>query len=147
METEERILECLREAGFRRTRARTAVIRTLVESEDWLRPEELQARGQRYCPSLGLVTVYRSLNLLSELGFVRRVHFDDGCHGYARSELAHGHHLVCRICQQVVEFPGSKDLSPLMRRIERETGFEIEDHMLELIGVCPACQQEREGAP
>jgi Fur family ferric uptake transcriptional regulator len=136
------ILERLQSAGYRLTRPRKAVIRVLVEIDDWLRPEELHDRAQQHCPTLGLVTVYRTLSLLSKMGYVSRIHFEDGCHGYARTELTHGHHLVCRNCHQVVEFPGWEDFSSLIEPIERKTGFLIEDHVLELLGLCPVCQEE-----
>jgi Fur family ferric uptake transcriptional regulator len=138
----EEILQRLSEIGYRQTRSRRAVIRVLEEAKGWLRPEEIHVRGKHYCPSLGLVTVYRTLSLLSKMSYVGRVHFEDGCHGYARTELAHGHHLVCRSCHQVVEFPGWEDLSTLIEPIERETGFLIEDHVLALQGLCPVCREE-----
>ena len=141
-DTQNRILEHLRIAGYRLTRSRRADVRVLMDADGWLRPEEIQARGKHDCPSLGLVTVYRTLNLLSQLGYIGRVHFEDGCHGYARTELAHGHHLVCRGCHQVVEFPGWEDLSALIEPIERETGFLVEDHVLGLLGLCPVCREE-----
>ncbi len=140
METLEEFTDALQDRGNRVTRSRVAVARALLEAEDWLAPEEIHRRAQAHHPNLGLVTVYRTLRLLGELGYVRRIHLEDGCHGYARSELAHGHHLVCRDCQQVVEFPGSEDLDGLVRRLSSRTGFVIEDHMLELLGVCPSCQ-------
>lgn len=130
----------LQESGYRVTGPRLAVAKVLLEAEDWLAPEEIHRRARDHHAALGLVTVYRTLDLLDELGRVRRIHLDDGCHGYVRTDLAHGHHLVCRSCQQVVEFPGSEDLDGLMNRLARRTGFVIEDHMLELLGVCPGCQ-------
>jgi Fur family ferric uptake transcriptional regulator len=138
----EDILQRLSEIGYRQTRSRRAVIRVLEEAKGWLRPKEIHARGKHYCPSLGLVTVYRTLSLLSKMGHVGRIHFEDGCHGYARTELTHGHHLVCRNCHQVVEFPGWEDFSALIKPIEQKTGFLIEDHMLELLGLCPVCREE-----
>ena len=140
----EHILADLKRLGYRLTRPRRSVLQVLMESDDCLRPEEIHVRARRYCPTLGLVTVYRTLSLLSALDHVRRVHHEDGCHGYARTELTHGHHLICRDCLQVVEFPGMDDLSHLIDPIERETGFLVEDHMLELRGVCPACQEQTE---
>jgi Fe2+ or Zn2+ uptake regulation protein len=89
---------------------------------------------------VGLVTVYRTLALLTELGFVSRIHLEDGCHGYARSRLGHSHHLVCRRCQQAVEFPGIEDMEHFIGQLEQRTGFIVEDHMLELLGLCPSCQ-------
>lgn len=133
-------LERLAEHGYRLTRPRQAVVRCLLEAGDWLRPEEVLSRARFHCPSLGLVTVYRTLALLEEVGIARRIHVEQGCHGYAPAGLDHGHHLVCRSCHQVVEFPGSEDLAPLIAQISRKTGFVVEDHLLELTGRCPACR-------
>jgi Fe2+ or Zn2+ uptake regulation protein len=130
----------LQRSGYRLTRPRKAVIRALNEASDWLRPEDLLALARRYWRPLGLVTVYRTVSLLAELGYLRRVHLEDRCVGYVRSELVHGHHLLCRTCHQAVEFPGTEDLSPLVERISRDTGFQIEHHLLELVGLCPSCQ-------
>lgn len=130
----------LHDSGYRVTDPRLAVAKVLLEAEDWLAAEEIHRRARVHHPGLGLVTVYRTLDLLDELGRVRRIHLEDGCYGFVRTELAHGHHLVCRGCQQVVEFPGSEDLDGLMERLAGQTGFVIDDHMLELLGVCPGCQ-------
>ena len=138
----ENSLDQLRDQGYRITHARRAVIQTLDRAEAWLSPEQLQHQAQARCPGLGLVTVYRTLALLSSLGYVRRIHLEGGCSGYARAGLPHSHHLVCRSCQQVVEFPGSEDLTPLVERVQRQTGFLVEDHMLELLGICPDCQKQ-----
>lgn len=138
------ILASIRAAGKRVTEPRRAVAEAVGAADGWLRPQEVHRRAQRSYPPLGLVTVYRTLALLLELGCVRRIHLEDGCHGYARAQLDHGHHLVCRQCQQVIEFAGVEDLGPIMGRIARRTGFLVEDHMLELVGLCPDCQKEAE---
>ncbi len=135
------VLRRITEAGFRLTKPRLAVVRVLLEARGWLEPEEVLSRAKRYCASLGLVTVYRTLALLERLGVVRRIHLEPGCHGYAAAALSHGHHLVCRGCHHVVEFPGSEDLNPLIRQIARKTGFLVDDHLLELAGLCPQCRR------
>ncbi len=134
------ILSDLKSAGYRLTQSRAAVVRIINETNGWLRPEQVHALAKIYCPSLGLVTVYRTLTLLVELGYIRRIHFGDKCHGYARVELSHGHHLVCRGCNQAIEIAGTEDLKPLMKQVQNETGFVIEDHLLELVGLCRECQ-------
>jgi Fe2+ or Zn2+ uptake regulation protein len=136
------MLDQMQSHGYRITRARRAVAETLDTAEAWLSPETIQHRAQERSPGLGLVTVYRTLALLSDLGCIRRIHLEGGCSGYARTDLPHGHHVVCRSCQQVVEFPGSEDLHPLVERVRLQTGFQIEDHMLELLGICPECQKQ-----
>ena len=134
------ILARLRTQGHRVTAPRLAVIETLEHADSWLSPELILARARDEYPGLGLVTVYRTLALLTELGYVRRIHLNGGCSGYARTGLGHSHHLVCRSCQQVVEFPGLEDLTQFIQGVQDKTGFQIEDHLLELLGVCPACQ-------
>lgn len=130
----------LRDAGFRLTRPRKAILQALAATDEALRPEEVQRRALELCSGIGLATVYRTLTLLTELGCVRRVHQDDHCYAYTRASLAHGHHVVCRGCQQVVEFPGSEDIGALIGQVSRQTGFHIDDHLLELMGLCPDCQ-------
>ncbi|MGD8621668.1 MAG: Fur family transcriptional regulator [Anaerolineales bacterium] len=134
------IFDLLRSDGYRLTKPRRAVIHTLAQSDGWLRPETIYRRACADAPTLGLVTVYRTLQLLTELGIARRVHTDDGCHGYTLAKHRHGHHLICKQCQQLIEFPGTEDLQPLMAFLENKTGFIIEDHVLELSGLCPECQ-------
>jgi Fe2+ or Zn2+ uptake regulation protein len=139
----DRVSKRLREAGYRLTQPRRAVVRALLEAGNWLTPEQVLVRARRRCPSLGLVTVYRTLEVLEGLAVIRRLHLDDGCHGFVRSELAHGHHLVCRDCRRVIEFPGSENLAPLVKQVAARTGYVIETHMLELVGLCPRCQTRR----
>jgi Fur family ferric uptake transcriptional regulator len=139
MVSEESIVEQLSQAGYRITRPRKAVIRALLEDEGHPSPAEVLSRARLYCPTVGLVTVYRTLDLLSEMGFVRRIHTEDGCHSYATASQGHCHHMICRICGAAVEFEGC-DLSAFLARVGRETGFTVESHLLELVGVCSHCK-------
>jgi Fe2+ or Zn2+ uptake regulation protein len=134
------IFESIRLAGFRLTTPRQAIIQVLAETDDWQTPEEIHARARKRYPSLGLVTVYRTMSLLSEMGYVRRIHLEHGCHGYVRTEMVHGHHVVCRNCRQAVEIPGIQEFSFLIERIADTTGYLVQDHLLELLGLCPECQ-------
>lgn len=136
----EKIIQTLRSAGYRWTAPREAIIQVMLEADNWQTPEEILNRSRTYCPSLGLVTVYRTLSLLSELGCVRRVHLEHGCHGYIRTELAHGHHVLCRNCHQAVEFEGMEAFTSIIKQVSTQTGYLIEDHMIELLGLCPDCQ-------
>jgi Fur family ferric uptake transcriptional regulator len=130
----------LQQAGFRLTRPRRAILEVLARTSGALEPEEIQDRAASIYPGIGLVTVYRTLTLLADLGCIRRVHQDDHCHGYARANLVHGHHVICRSCRHVVEFPGSEDIGAIIGQVARQTGFRIDDHLLELMGICPDCQ-------
>ena len=139
MLAEEQILEQLNQAGYRVTQPRRAVIQALLEDGVHASPAEVHARARQHCPTIGLVTVYRTLDLLSDLGFVRRIHTEDGCHGYATVSHGHHHHLICRNCGAIVQFEGC-DLTLFLEQVGRDTGYNVEDHLLELIGLCQACQ-------
>jgi Fur family ferric uptake transcriptional regulator len=139
MQTEDSILQQLSQAGYRITRPRRAVVGALLQDEGHHSPAEVHERAQARCPTVGLVTVYRTLELLADLGFARRIHTDDGCHGYASASHGHHHHLVCRQCGSAVEFEGC-DLSTLFEQIGRTTGYCVDEHLLELVGLCPSCQ-------
>jgi Fur family ferric uptake transcriptional regulator len=78
------------------------------------------------------------------MGLVRRVHGHDECQGYVLASPGHHHHVVCRRCGAAVEFTGMEDLSPLVERIQEQTGFTIDEHLLQFYGLCPACQEVTE---
>jgi len=139
MSTEHEMVRQLSQAGYRVTRARRAVIRALLDDDGYSTPAQIHARARSHDPGVGLVSVYRTLDLLSSLRLARRIHTEDGCHGYASASRGHRHHLLCRRCGAAVEFEGC-DLSPLLRRVESETGYAVEEHLLELVGLCPACR-------
>jgi Fur family ferric uptake transcriptional regulator len=130
--------QALRQAGYRLTQPRLAILQVLEENDEGLNPEEVYRRAKRICTSLGLVTVYRTLDLLTELDLVRRVHSEQRCHSYA-SAGTDRHYLICRGCRRVIEFP-CDGLEGLIESVRQQTGYTITDHLLELSGLCPDCQ-------
>jgi Fe2+ or Zn2+ uptake regulation protein len=144
MPHEPEVFRRLAQLGYRVTTPRRAVIQALLEGKGCLTPAQVHGCGRVLYPRLGLVTVYRTLELLEEIGFVRRVHLEDGCHAYAPVAQNPSHHLVCQQCRQVVEFPCA-GLESLIAEVSRRTGFVVDEHLLELIGTCPTCQQQGEG--
>ena len=94
---------------------------------------------------IGLATVYRSLELLSELGILQKMEFGDGCSRYEVNDTDptrhHHHHLICTKCGKVEEFDEDL-LESLEADIERKTGFRTLDHQVKFFGVCKACQEK-----
>ncbi len=132
-------------AGHRITAPRRAVVQVLSAAAAPLQPQEILASGRRLHRPLGLVTVYRTLALLAQHGLVRRVHREDGCHGYVLASPGHCHHVICCQCGQATEFAGQDDLQELIERVEAETHYRIEAHLLQLFGLCAACQGQMHG--
>lgn len=132
----------LSERGYKLTRQRRAVVDVVVQGRACLSAADVYIKAQRTCADLGLTTVYRTLDILAELGVIRRVHLDDGCEGFAPASAQHGHHLICSTCQTAVEFDDC-DMTALVNRVAQRTGFKIEQHWLELVGQCPQCQKRK----
>lgn len=127
----EGIIGKIRGRGYKATPQRVAVLEAL-RAEQHQSLERIRSR----CPGVGLVTVYRTLDLLSELGLVRRLDLGDR----PRYELAedHHHHLICEDCGNVTEF----EQCPLDLRLlpELGDGFEVRSHSLEVFGRCSSCR-------
>jgi Fur family ferric uptake transcriptional regulator len=121
----------IRGGGYKATPQRLAVL-AAVAAEQHQSLEGIRAR----CPEVGMVTVYRTLDLLSGLGLVRRLDLGSG----PRYELAedHHHHLVCEGCGSVTEF----EQCPLDLRSLLQVGedFDVRTHTLEVYGTCSRCR-------
>lgn len=91
-------------------------------------------------PDLGLATVYRTLDLLENEGWLRRVHDPVRGEGFVLSMASHGHHILCTQCGVVAEFSTCL-LAETIAGAGRETGFCIQEHRLELLGLCRECSQ------
>jgi Fur family ferric uptake transcriptional regulator len=131
------LLAALAQAGYSNTRSRRAVLMAICEAGGQASGAELLALGRAHHPALGLVTIYRTLDLLLSLGLVRKLHLDEGCHTYALSMIGphgearggdrhdHGHHVICRDCGRAVEFEGC-DLDAVVASVEAQTGFRVQ---------------------
>lgn len=136
----------LKQAGYRISNPRCVVMDVFNNSSIPMEPKEILAKARATGHLIGLVSVYRSLDLLSKLGIVRLVHLEDGSQGYVVASEGHHHHIVCKVCGQVMEFSGLNDLGDLLARVELETGFEVSDHLLQLYGLCPECRKSKVSA-
>ncbi|MDQ1103471.1 Fur family ferric uptake transcriptional regulator [Nocardioides zeae] len=124
--------------GTRPTRQRRAVSEVLSSFEDFRSAQEIHTLLGQRGESVGLATVYRTLQLLADAGEVDVLRSEDGESIYRRCSTTHHHHLVCRSCGATVEVEG-----PAVERwtagIAAEHGFTDISHTLEIFGTCPAC--------
>ena len=139
--TERKIAATLRQHGYKLTPQRRSVIRTIASTQDHLTPAAIYQKVHQDQPSIGLATIYRTLDILAKLDLICELHAGGSCHSYTIGAPGHHHHLICSNCGEVIDFAGY-DLTKLEQRLSRETGFEIEGHLLEFIGLCQNCQQE-----
>lgn len=123
---------------IRRTRQRTAVQSALESREDFMSAQQLHDLLRQQGESVGLTTVYRSLQALADSGDVDSLVTDEGETVYRRCSPEHHHHLVCRTCGRTVEIAGPA-VETWADAMAREHGFTDISHTLELFGLCAAC--------
>lgn len=143
----DKIKQQLQSQEYKLTPQREATVRVLLENEDdHLSAEDVFMLVKDKAPEIGLATVYRTLELLSELHIVEKLNFGDGVARYDLrndSNHHHHHHLICVQCGSMDEI---KDdwLGPLEERLEREFNFKVIDHRLDFQGICQRCQKKNE---
>ena len=131
----------LRAAGKRMTRTRKAVLAVLEGSQFPLSATELYTQLTKSNVAIDLVTVYRNLTALKDLGLVTQLELHQ--EGQFRYEIKEGrehhHHIRCKSCGRIVDLLLCP-LKKLTALIEQETRFVVGDHSLEFSGWCPKCQ-------
>jgi len=139
------IITALRRHGYKLTPQRRAVVHVITTSQDHLTPAAIFEKVKQHYPGIGLVTVYRTLKLLTELNFICELHTTDNFPSYTAGTPQHHHHLVCSGCGKVVDFPSPRliehEVAELEGRLSRDNGFRIDKHLLEFTGLCEPCQR------
>ncbi len=127
-------------AGHRLTRPRR-VLAGLIEARDGaFSAADLEADAQGRQLGIGRATIFRTIELLAEIGALERIDLPTGDHAYVPCGPAHHHHVVCRGCSRSVEI-GDLGLAAIARDVARRTGFRIDEHRLEMFGLCPDCRR------
>ncbi|MFI5954831.1 Fur family transcriptional regulator [Cryptosporangium sp. NPDC051539] len=122
----------------RTTRQRTAVMALLSEVEEFRSAQELHELLRRRGESVGLTTVYRTLQALADAEEIDVMRPPGGEHLYRRCSSGHHHHLVCRVCGRTVEVAGPT-VESWANKIADEHGFADVSHTLEIFGTCAEC--------
>jgi Fur family transcriptional regulator, ferric uptake regulator len=128
--------------AVRTTRQRAAVAALMEELDDFHSAQQvhdlLKERGQ----SVGLTTVYRSLQILADSHEVDVLRTADGETAYRRCSSGHHHHLVCRNCGRTVEVEGPA-VERWADKVAAEADFVDVSHTLEIFGTCKTCARQR----
>ncbi len=133
----------LRAKGYRLTPARQLVL-SAVSGLEHATPDAICAEVQRTASSVNLSTVYRTLELLEELGLVTHTHLGHGAPIYHAAAEQQHLHLVCRVCGRVTEAqPAVAD--PLVEKLRAEQGFEIDVAHFAIFGRCAECVARSDG--
>lgn len=140
----ERTLASLRASGHRDGGARRAVIELLGRQRCCLTAQEIFDRLRAEGRSVGIASVYRTLEQLSRDGHLQRIDLGSGTTRFEPIHAGgeHHHHVVCERCGRVEAFADS-ELERALHEVEGKTGYAVGGHDVVLRGVCDSCAPGR----
>jgi Fur family ferric uptake transcriptional regulator len=133
------LLRVLESTGERVTGPRRAVAQLIDDRAAHFTAADLLADARTRRVSLGRATVFRTLELFSEMGLLERLDLPSGEHAYVVCAPRHHHHVICSRCGRASDV-ADLGLEQVLEEAAARTGYQIDDHRLELYGLCPACR-------
>ena len=137
-------VSALDRAGYRLTEPRRALAAIIADQAGHFTAAELVAEAQTRSLGVGRATVFRTLEVLEGLGAIERLDLPSGEHAYVGCDPVHHHHIVCSRCGRTDEIDDA-GLRQVVGDVARQTGFRVDEHRLELFGLCPTCLEAEGG--
>lgn len=132
------LVRALDSAGYRLTEPRRAVAELIGGRRGHFTAADLIAEAKSRRLGIGRATIFRALDLFTELSLVERLDLPSGEHAYVECARAHHHHVICSTCGRTTEVEDC-GMQAVAAEVARRSGYQIDTHRLELFGVCPAC--------
>ncbi|MGD8485223.1 MAG: Fur family transcriptional regulator [Chloroflexota bacterium] len=140
MTTTEPLVAALGDAGYRLTEPRRVVAELVAARSGHFTANDLIADAQERDLGVGRATIFRALDLFTELEVLERIDLPSGDHAYVSCLPSHHHHhVICQRCGKVTEVE-DLGLGEALVAMEDSSGWRVEKHRLELYGCCPDCQ-------
>lgn len=133
------LAHAIQESGYRLTAARQSIVEILVASGGHITADDLAVRVRAANPQVGRMTVYRTLELLSELGVIRPIYQGTGAAHYILMAEGSHHHFICNRCHMVIEFDDCT-ADALTDQLAERLDFQVQGHLLEVHGLCAGCR-------
>jgi Fur family ferric uptake transcriptional regulator len=131
-------VSALDRAGYRLTEPRRSLAALIADQDGHFTAAALVAETRSRRLGVGRATVFRTLEVLEELGAIERLDLPSGEHAYIGCDPLHHNHVVCSSCGRTTEIDDA-GLRSVVRDVARQTGFRVDEHRLQLFGLCPAC--------
>src|SRR6266851_3194838 len=128
----------LKQRGLRMTPQRRLILDAVASIHGHVSVEQVYQQVVSVFPDVNISTVYRTLEVLEELGVVRHTHFHDGVAQFERTDEAQHHHMVCNRCGSDFEL-NLEVLEPLADELKRRYGFHADLAHSAIVGRCRAC--------
>ena len=137
----EQMIRVLRDKGCRLTPQRVAMLRILSKSEGHPSAEQIYEQIRADYPTTSLATIYKTLNLLKNMGEVLELTFaGEGSRYDGKKPYPHPH-VICTKCGQIID-PEFETVAGISQEVARQTGYKITHQQLNFFGLCPKCQNE-----
>ena len=130
--------DTLRASGYRVTVQRQLVLEAVTRLQH-ATPEEIYGQVRRTAAGVNVSTIYRTLELLEQIGLVTHSHLSHGAPTYHLAADAQHVHLVCRGCGGITEIAPAA-VRPLVSALDAEPGFQVDVGHLTIFGTCAACR-------
>jgi Fe2+ or Zn2+ uptake regulation protein len=135
-------LAALDRAGYRLTGPRRAVADLIAARRGHFSAADLVEDATKRRLDMSRATIFRTLEVLENVGAIERIDLPSGDHAFITCEpAAHHHHIVCGRCGRATDVDDA-GLAAVVGRIAADTGYQVDSHRLELFGLCPTCQAE-----
>ena len=133
----------LRRENLKLTPQRERIFNRIADSNEHWEVEDLIYEFREENDRISRATVYRTLDILVDYGFVRKVDFGEGRYRYEYvAGQGHHDHLICEECGEIMEFLDEK-LEKRQRELCKEMGFQPSKHVLQIYGICSECRNRQ----
>ena len=132
----------LKHENIRITPQRVAILEFLASHDAHPTAEEIYRAIEVHFPGISVATVYNNLRLFTEIGFVKEMNYGDASSRFD-FKTEHHYHAICPKCGKIADFyyQGLEDVEMAASKL---TGYQINNHRLEVYGLCPECQVKEE---
>ena len=131
----------LRDNKLKVTPHRELILDTFIGNEGHRSVEDIYRTVRSMDPRVGYTTVYRTMKLLTECGLAREIDLADGITRYEHLfNHQHHDHMICMECGKSIEFY-NEDIEALQDAASVQLGFKVQDHKLQIYGLCRNCRQ------
>lgn len=141
-----KLREKVKELNLKNTSQREVIMRAMYANKGHHTPEEILQFTQKEDggKDIGIATIYRALNFFEETKFVISISFGADGKKYELNTRAHHDHMICTECSRIIEFE-SDEIEKLQEAEAAKKGFFIQDHAMQIYGICKDCQKKNKG--
>ena len=132
--------DVLRKEGLKITPQRIAVLEEIIKDKGHRESEDVYMAIKTQKTHVSRATVYRTLDILVQHGFARKLNLGDGRARYeTKIDSPHHDHIICNECGKIIEFVND-DIEKMQKEIAKQHHFKLQQHIHQLFGICKECQ-------